>query len=74
MDSVREMHMCFIDLEKAYDELFEVLAEYKIPTKVICMMEHSKKIFQTALKLDSGVRQGCPSSCVLFSVWEWLET
>ena len=78
-----EMHMCFIDLENAYDrvnraKLFSIFPDYEIPTKIIRLIEEMYDGIQIKIKLgdnisdpaeiDNGVRQ-CSLSCVLFNIY-----
>lgn len=80
----QELHMCFIDLEKAYDNvnrriLFETLQEYEVPKKLSRMIENLYQKTKIKVKIgekisnyisiNKGVRQGCPLSCVLFNIY-----
>lgn len=79
-----ETHMCFVDLEKAYDNvdrriLRKVLEKYEIPPKLIRIVDGMYK--NTGIKIrigeelssrediSKGVRQGCPLSCTLFNLY-----
>lgn len=79
-----EMHLCFIDLEKAYDnvnrhKLFKILPEYNISPKMIRIIQKIYENTKVSIKLgdqksehiqiNKGVRQGCPLSCVLFNIY-----
>lgn len=89
-----ETHICFIDYEKAYDrinrgKLIEILEEHDIPRKILRIIQdiytNNNIRVKTGEKLSSietintGVRQGCPMSCILFNVYinevieKWLE-
>ena len=78
-----ETHMCFIDLEKAYDrvnrkKLFEVLKDEEITykmRKVINSIYKNTRIrvrignkLSEQAEINRGVRQGCPLSCVFFKI------
>ncbi|HYS62000.1 MAG TPA: reverse transcriptase family protein [Gemmatimonadales bacterium] len=79
-----ETHICFIDLEKAYDrvnrnKLFEVLNDLGVSGKirrVIQSIYNNTKIqirigskLSEHAEINRGVRQGCPLSCVLFNMY-----
>ena len=54
-----EMHMYFIDLEKAYDrvnraKLFSILPDYEIPTKIIWLIEEMYDGTRIKIKLKLG--------------------
>ena len=79
-----ETHLCFIDLEKAYDnvdrhKLFKILPKYNISPKMIRIIqkvyENTKIVIKLGeqksdhVQINRGVRQGCPLSCVLFNIY-----
>ena len=76
--------MCFIDFEKAYDninrnKLFSALEEYNLPKKLIRVIEslYEDTMIKVKIgeevseceKINKGVRQGCPLSCTLFNIY-----
>jgi hypothetical protein len=90
-----ETHLCFIDFEKAYDrvergKLIEILLEQKIPKPIISLLRTLYSDTEICVRLENkasdytkvnqGVRQGCPASCVLFNIYmdqilkEWYKT
>lgn len=78
----------FIDFVKAFDSvycpaLWKILMHYGIPNKIISIIQmlykdfHAKVICGTELSysfpIQTGVRQGCLLSSLLFNVWiDWL--
>lgn len=78
----------FIDFVKAFDSvycpaLWKILMHYGIPNKIISIIQmlykdfHAKVICGTELSysfpIQTGVRQGCLLSPLLFNVWiDWL--
>ena len=51
-----EMHLCFIDLEKAYDnvnryKLFKIIPEHKISPKMIRIIQKLHKNTRVSIKL-----------------------
>ena len=76
--------MAFIDMEKAYDivnrkKLFEVMRGNGVQEKLVDIIEriHDEGIVKFELEgimtgwctSDSGVRQGCPLSPLLFNIY-----
>jgi len=73
----------FVDFKKAFDcihrdSLWQIAAEYGVPSKVINIMKSFYKDSRFAVKVDddlsdffeicSGVRQGCVLSPLLFGI------
>ena len=78
------LYVAFIDMEKAYDrinikKLFEVMRGYGVQEKLVDVIERiydggmvksEMEGIRTGLcKSDSGVRQGCPLSPLLFNIY-----
>ena len=79
-----ELYIAFIDMEKAYDrvnrkKLFEVLRMYGVDEMIVSLIERVYEdnlvkfelgSYQTAwCDSNSGVRQGCPLSSLLFNIY-----
>jgi ribonuclease HI len=80
----KELHILYIDINKAYDSvqhnsLYKILKKMEFPEKEI---EELKTLYQNAkiqiklnssysepFKLQSGIKQGCPLSCILFILY-----
>lgn len=84
----KEIYLGFIDFEKAFDKinrvrLWEIIKEYGIPPKIIriikllynnygAYIENNGSITEK-IKIDSGVRQGCVLSPLLFLIaTDWI--
>ena len=80
----RDVYMCFVDLEKAYDrvprdKLFEVLSEYRVQGQLLRAIKSMYRESRAAIRIDSrisswfdvgnGVRQGCNLSPLLFIIY-----
>jgi hypothetical protein len=78
------LHMCFIDLQKAYDSvnreaLWQVCRAYGIFDKTIEMLKFlyentSAEVrvdgdFSTSIQMNTGVKQGCLLSPILFNIY-----
>ena len=78
------LYVAFIDMEKAYDrvnrkKLFEVMRGYGVQEKLVDVIERiydggmvkfeMEGIRTGWFKSDSGVRQGCPLSPLLFNIY-----
>ena len=79
-----EIFVAFLDMEKAYDrvnrkKLFEVMRCYGVHEKLVRLIERIydgsmvkfelEKVTTGWCKSDSGVRQGCPLSPLLFNIY-----
>ena len=79
-----EIFVAFLDMEKAYDrvnrkKLVEVMRCYGVHEKLVRLMERIyngsmvkfelENVMTGCCKSDSGVRQGCPLSPLLFNIY-----
>ena len=79
-----KIFVAFLDMEKAYDrvnrkKLFEVMRCYGVHEKLVSLIERIydgmmvkfelEKVTTGWCKSDSGVRQGCPLSTLLFNIY-----
>ena len=82
--SKEEIFVAFLDMEKAYDrvnrkKLFEVMRCYGVHEKLVRLIERIydgsmvkfelEKVTTGWCKPDSGVKQGCPLSPLLFNIY-----
>ncbi len=82
MEYDKELFLCFVDLEKAYDSvpregLFRVLEEEGAPEIVMKILRsvyshptaqvRIGKVLGRQFEIRTGVRQGCALSCILFN-------
>lgn len=80
----KDLFMCFVDLEKAYDrvpreKLFSVLSEYNINEGLLRAIQGMYKNSRAAVRIDgrisdwfnvaTGLKQGCPLSPLLFVIF-----
>jgi len=80
----KDLFMCFVDLEKAYDrvpreKLFSVLSEYNIREELLEAIKGMYKSSRAAVRIDgklsgwfnvtNGLRQGCSLSPLLFIIF-----
>jgi len=80
----QETYLCFVDFGKAYDrvnrrKLFEILKERGIQEVLIRILQAMYAVTEISVRLESetseygrinrGVRQGCPASCILFNIY-----
>ena len=79
------MHVCFIDLQKAYDSvdrelLWKVLTRFGVPIKMLRIIRNFHDGMQVRVRTDDGehsewfdvtqaLRQGCVLSPILFNVF-----
>ena len=79
-----EICVAFLDMEKAYDrvnrkKLFGVIRDYGVHEKFVRLIERIyygslvkfelEEVTSGWCKSDSGVRQGCPLSPLLFNIY-----
>ena len=79
-----EIFVAFLDMEKAYDrvnrkKLFEAMRCYGVHEKLVRLIERIydgsmvkfelEKVMTRWCKSDSGVKQGCPFSPLLFNIY-----
>ena len=79
-----EMYIAFIDMEKAYDrvdrrKLFEIIRMYGIDERLVSLIERVYEDNRVKFELgrhktewcnsESGLRQGCPLSPLLFNIY-----
>ncbi|CAF1957530.1 unnamed protein product [Rotaria magnacalcarata] len=75
------LHICFIDLQKAYDlvnreALWRVCRAYGLSDKMIKLLYDDVKAevridgdFSSSIQMNTGVKQGCLLSPILFNVY-----
>ena len=78
------LHMCFIDIQKAYDSvnrklLWKICRHYELAEKILKLLQLIHKNTRAKMRIngelsdsfdtENGVLQGCIPSCILFNIF-----